>query len=485
VFDTENVPGSTLAQCEDFMNDTPENSDETEENPWLAPLTREVPPATVPPATVPPVTGSPETAPSAARPSWIPPLAPDPYLRPTAPTAPTPPVASVTTSNTGGPAPHASPERPPAPATSRLASSSMKSAIIGAVVGAVVAALVTAGTFVITDDDNADSGTTGSTAPLSTAAATVSKPASLADTDLRALLEKVRPAVVRIAVETDTERGEGTGFVVSSDGVIVTNSHVASDARNIEVTLADGDIEPAELLGADPNHDLAVIKIDRTDLATLQLGDSDPPVTQVGDDVIAVGNALGLEGQLSVTTGIVSALDRTLELGSTRLVSVIQTDAAINPGNSGGPLLNTRGEVIGINTAIARPEESNNVGFAISISSARSIIEALRAGKTPEIAFLGVDTKSVTPQVADEENLRSDNGALILEVVDGSPADDAGLQPNDVVISLDDEATDTREALLRLIRRHRVGDTITLKIERDGDVRTLTIQLGQLPADNA
>jgi S1-C subfamily serine protease len=362
----------------------------------------------------------------------------------------------------------------------------LRSALVGGVAGALVAALVTAAAFVIADDDSADSsGGTRATAPLSTAAPNGGQPASLADTDLRALLDKVRPAIVRIVVGGEVAQGEGTGFIVSSDGVIVTNAHVAGDASRIEVTLSDGDVERAELLGSDPNHDLAVIKIDRTGLPTLQLGDSDPPVTRVGDDVIAIGNALGLEGELSVTTGIVSALDRTLEFGSTRLVSVIQTDAAINPGNSGGPLMNTRGEVIGINTAIARPEESNNVGFAISISSAKPIIEALREGKEPEIAFLGVETKTVTPQVADVEGLRSDNGALILDVVDSSPADDAGLRPGDVVLSLDGEAANTREALLRQIRRHRVGDEITIELERKGEVRDLTIELGRLPADNA
>jgi S1-C subfamily serine protease len=378
---------------------------------------------------------------------------------------------------------------PPAPGGAGVAAakpaSTVRSALVGGLVGALVASLVTAGAFVIADDDDDGSSSTRTTEPLTTAAPAEGEPAQLDDIDVRDLIARVRPAVVRIAVTSDTEQGEGTGFIVASDGVIVTNAHVAGSARSIEVTLSDGDVEPAELLGSDATHDLAVIKIDREGLPTLPLGDSDPPVTQVGDSVIAVGNALGLEGDLSVTTGIVSALDRTLDEGTVRLVSVIQTDAAINPGNSGGPLLNTRGEVIGINTAIARPAETNNVGFAISISSAQPIIESLREGRDPEVAFLGVETESVTPQIADEFDLDTTRGARITDLVDGSPAEGSGLEVGDVVVSLDDEPTATREALLRQIRRHRVGDEVELEIEREGARRTITVELGQLPSDNA
>jgi S1-C subfamily serine protease len=355
---------------------------------------------------------------------------------------------------------------------------------VGGFVGAVVAALVTTSAFMISDDDSSGPDRTGPTAPIATAARTEQAPVAIADTDLRSLLAAIRPAVVRVSVDTLVGEGEGTGFIVSSDGVIVTNAHVAGDANDISVTLSDGDVESAELLGADGAHDLAVIKIARRDLPTIELGDSDPPVTQVGDGVIAIGNALGLEGQLSVTTGIVSALDRQVPVGNTTLVSVIQTDAAINPGNSGGPLVNTRGEVIGINTAIAPPQESNNVGFAISISSAKPIIEALRDGREPEIAFLGVESRSVTPQIADEDDLVTTTGAQITDVVSGSPADDFGFEEGDVIVALDGEEIDTDASLLRSIRRHRAGETVDVRIERDGSVRTIRVELGTLPADN-
>ena len=358
----------------------------------------------------------------------------------------------------------------------------LRSVLWAGAIGALVAAIVTASAFVLNDDDAAT--TVRSSEPLTTAAPDAAQPASVAATDLRALLDRVRPAVVGIEIDAGFDQGEGTGFIVTSDGVIVTNAHVAGSADEILVRLSDGDLEPAELLGSDPTHDLAVIKIDRVGLPTLPLGDSDPPVTQVGDGVIAVGNALGLEGELSVTTGIVSALDRTVPVEGTRLVSAIQTDAAINPGNSGGPLLNTRGEVIGINTAIAPTSVSNNVGFAISISSAKPIIEALRNGEEPRIAFLGVETETLTPQRADDEGITATSGAIIVDLVEGAAADDAGLEVGDVVISIEGEATPTTESLLRQIRRHRVGDEVDLQVERGGEIATVTATLGRLPNDN-
>ena len=356
----------------------------------------------------------------------------------------------------------------------------MNSALVGGAVGALVASLVTAVTFSVVDDREA----VDAAAPIVTAAPSRAEPASLGETDLRSLLDRVRPAVVRITVEQDgSSAGEGTGFIVASDGVIVTNAHVVGDADRISVTLSDGNVESAELLGAQANYDVAVIKIDETGLATLPLGDSNPPTTQVGDGVIAVGNALGLEGELSVTTGIVSALDRTVPVGDAELVSAVQTDAAINPGNSGGPLLNTRGEVIGINTAIAPTEVANNVGFAISISSAQPIIEALRAGRTPHIPFLGVSTETVDAARARADDLISKQGAIIVDVVSGAAADDAGVEAGDVVLSIDGVMVTSRESLLRQIRLRRVGDEAVLEIERDREVLELRVTLGELPTD--
>ena len=230
--------------------------------------------------------------------------------------------------------------------------------------------------------------------------------------------------------------GAGTGFVISADGVIVTNNHVIEGAGgDIEVTFTDGTSERAEVLGTSADNDLAVLKVNATGLPFAELGDSE--ALQVGDEVIAIGNALALEGGLSVTRGIISAKERTVpEQNGARLYSVLQTDAAINPGNSGGPLVNSEGEVVGINTAIADPQEAQNVGFAISIDSAKSVIEDLRQGKEVKTAFLGVETEEVTPAVANQLDLETDSGVVIVNVTSDSAADDAGLEDEDVIIAV-------------------------------------------------
>ena len=197
------------------------------------------------------------------------------------------------------------------------------------------------------------------------------------------------PAVVAIVDDGGPDSGgaAGTGFVISSDGVIVTNNHVVEGATKIQAQFSDGTTLTAKVLGRDSSSDLAVIKVDGVNLPTIELGDSDQ--VQVGDDVVAIGNALALEGGLSVTRGIISGLHREVSTNSGgSLADVIQTDAAINPGNSGGPLVDAQGRVIGINTAIADPGSAQNVGFAIPISNAKAIIDQLRRGKQP--AYLGV-----------------------------------------------------------------------------------------------
>ncbi len=251
--------------------------------------------------------------------------------------------------------------------------------------------------------------------------------------DIQGLLAKVQPAVVAIR----TGSGAGTGFVISADGVVVTNDHVVEGANgNIQVTFTDGTSKKAKVLGTSTDNDLAVLKVDATGLPFAKLGNSDE--TQVGDEVIAIGNALALEGGLSVTRGIISATGRTVpeETGGATLYNVLQTDAAINPGNSGGPLVNADGEVIGINTAIAPPGEAQNIGFAISIDAAKSVIADLRVGKEVKTAFLGVVTQEVTEAVKNQLNLNTGTGALIRTVTPNSAADDAGLEKNDVIIAV-------------------------------------------------
>ena len=308
--------------------------------------------------------------------------------------------------------------------------------------------------------------------------------------DIRSILARVEPAVVRIDVTAnpdviDSQSGTGTGFIISPDGVIVTNAHVANAetdhaADELTVTLNSGDSVRGRVVGEDPAQDLAVVKIDRKGLPTVPLGDSDS--LEVGDAVVAIGNALGIAGNPTVTSGIVSGLGRTVRISSAEtLVDAIQTDAAINPGNSGGPLVDVHGRVIGINTAIADPGSSNNVGFAISISSARPVLADLRAGRTPRIAYLGLYTQTVTPELARARDLRGPAGAYVALVKADAGAQQAGIRRGDVVIELDGQRVRSNDDVVRIVRRHRPGDTLSVIVVRNDQAKTFKVTLGDLP----
>jgi serine protease Do len=207
----------------------------------------------------------------------------------------------------------------------------------------------------------------------------------------------------------------------------------------------------------------------------VELGDSD--ALQVGDEVVAIGNALALEGGLTVTRGIISGPPREgTELG-TGLESFLQTDASINPGNSGGPLVDAAGRVIGINTMVA--DQAENVGFAIPISNAMPVIEDLRAGRVP--AFLGVATETITPEIADEIGVDADSGAVILEVTPGSPADEAGLREEDVLVRLGDTTIESASDVPDAIRQHQPGDEVEVEVIRGGQRETVTARLVERP----
>jgi putative serine protease PepD len=308
--------------------------------------------------------------------------------------------------------------------------------------------------------------------------------------DIRSILAKVEPAVVRIDVTANpntvnSESGTGTGFIISSNGIIVTNAHVANAetaaaAAQVIVTLSDGDSVTGTLMGEDRTQDLALIKINRTGLPTVQLGDSDS--LQVGDAVVAIGNALGIAGSPTVTSGIVSGLNRTVHVGGTEtLVDAIQTDASINPGNSGGPLVDTDGRVIGINTAIADPSSANNIGFAISISSAEPVLADLRAGRTPRIAFMGVKTETVTPDLVELRHLDIGSGAYVTVVTPDTGAARAQLRRGDVMVELDGERIQTNDDVVRIVREHRPGDSLRVVVLRGNARKTLEVTLGDLP----
>ncbi|MBX6723783.1 MAG: trypsin-like peptidase domain-containing protein, partial [Dactylosporangium sp.] len=292
---------------------------------------------------------------------------------------------------------------------------------------------------------------------------------------LSSIAAALQPAIVHIR----TDAGEGSGVVISSDGHIVTNNHViAGVGRNgVRVTFNSGRQVPATIVGADAQTDIAVIKVDAENLTAAPWGDSD--AVQVGDTVLAIGSPLGLQG--SVTAGIVSALNRTIRVtegprsqfdtGSATVIGgAIQTDAPINAGNSGGALVNMRGEVIGINTAIATAGLNGNigVGFAISSNRAKSVADALIAGRKVTHPYIGV-------QITDDE----DGGALIRSVVEGSPAQQAGLAEGDVVTKVGDRPIRGTDELIGIIQSSTVGEKLTLTVRRDGSERTVTVTIGE------
>jgi len=372
----------------------------------------------------------------------------------------------------GTPAAWTTPAASPEPPKGRT----WRAALAGAVAGAVVAAVVSVGTVAVLDD--------GDDAPEARTPAT---PIVDADggLDIRGILAKVRPSVVAIETTATTSRGvfegAGSGIILSEDGLILTNSHVISSLRGITVVLPDGSREEATLVGASPDDDLAVIQIDADDLVPAELGSSDD--LAVGDPVIAIGNALNLGADPTVTQGIVSAKDRALQAEGIRLTGLIQTDAAINPGNSGGPLVNAAGQVVGINTAIVA--DAQNLGFAIAIDQALAVIERLREGQgpiTPDQAFLGVSTTDVadlTEPVRRRFEVEGDEGAFVTEVVPGSAADDAGIQVGDVIVAIDGDEIATSSEVRDAVTAHEPGDEVEIELRREGEKVTVTATLGR------
>jgi len=304
--------------------------------------------------------------------------------------------------------------------------------------------------------------------------------------------------------------GQGSGFVVDKDGDIVTNAHVVTsggrlngggtphEAKQVFVEFGDRNRVPAEIKGFDADADVALIKVDPDGLDLEPVTLSDRSSFAVGEPVAAIGSPFGEEQSLSV--GVVSATDRTVEgLTNFGIDNAIQTDASINPGNSGGPLLDAKGQVIGINEQIASSSGSNSgVGFAIPVTSVRYSLDQLRANGKVEYAFLGVTSESLYPQLAEHLGLDTETGAMITDVVNGSPADDAGLKGSsgedtfqlqrvktggDVVIAVDGKPVLQNNDLSELIATHKPGDTVTLDIIRDGHKESVDVTLGSRPGD--
>jgi S1-C subfamily serine protease len=323
------------------------------------------------------------------------------------------------------------------------------------------------------------------------------------------VVNKVKPGVVEITNEQTSVSqlsqpipvGTGSGFIYDDQGHILTNNHVVEGAQSLVVTLPDGRTfkgNDVKLVGTDPLTDLAVLQITGQNLPTIQVGDSSQ--LQVGQFLLAVGYALGLEGQPTVTQGVASAVNRSVQepgdnsnnpfsgnqTGGPFLFDVIQTDAAINPGNSGGPLVNLNGEVVGINTLEAGSAEpgvqAQGIGFAIAINTAKKIAnEIVQTGHATH-PYVGIEYLPLTPTAAAQLNVSVTHGALIESVISGSPAEKAGLQKGDIVTQIDGKELQTDSSFAETVDNHQPGDVITLTVNRNGQTQQIKVTLGTRPA---
>jgi serine protease Do len=320
----------------------------------------------------------------------------------------------------------------------------------------------------------------------SASAATIST--TMESPKISTVVAQARPSVVSINVEITTydyfnqpvkEEGAGSGWIIESDGYIVTNNHVVADSENVTVTLSDGRIFQTETVSTDSLTDLAVIKINATGLTALPVGDSSKLL--VGDGVVAIGNALG-QG-ISATAGIVSVTDVSLDAspGQT-LLGLIQTDAAINPGNSGGPLVNMAGEVIGINSIKIAQVGVEGMGYAISINEALPVINTLIEKGHISRPWIGIGVSEVNDSVANLYGLAVNEGVLITNIVTGSPAEEAGLKAGDVITMMNDKDIVTTRDLAEELYMFKIGQKITITYWRGNAKQTTELTLAELPA---
>jgi len=274
-----------------------------------------------------------------------------------------------------------------------------------------------------------------------------------------------------------TQTAAGSGVIIDEEGYIITNNHVVEDAKSIQVELTDGRTFPANIIGADALTDLAVLRVEAIDLPYASRGDSD--LLSIGDWVVAIGNALG-EG-ISASEGIVSRLDVSVSVSGNMLYGLIQTTAAINPGNSGGPLVNMSGEVIGITSVKMAAVGVEGMGYAISINSAEPIIQDLINQGYVSHAWLGVSLYTVDPSFAKANNLPVNEGALIVELVRDSPADNAGLRQGDIIISFGGKSITSADDLVQAIRNSEVGERVEITFVRGKDTGRTSAQLVERP----
>ena len=327
-------------------------------------------------------------------------------------------------------------------------------------------------------------------APLQTTGAEAATPSSplppLEPSEVEEVVDRVLPAVVNVQSEIGQpgQPPEGTGFIVDDGGVIVTNYHVVERAFEIEVVTNDGQRLEARAIGGDFAADLAVLKVDGEDLPSVPLGNSDQ--LRLGQDVVALGFALGLEGGPSVTTGIVSGLGRTIDAGGqgvqTRTYEdVIQTDAAINPGNSGGPLVDLQGRVVGINTAGVGAGAAENVGFAIAINRARPVINHAIEDPESPAPLLGVSTVTVDELEAVQEGLSVEQGVLVEGLLPDGPAAEGGIEAGDVIVAVAGEEVTDNDSLQERLLEHEPAEQVKVTVVRGTETLTVEVTLGLRP----
>jgi S1-C subfamily serine protease len=455
------------------------------------------PPSWSPPPATPPASPSsspsswpppqvPETT-AASEPSWVPHAydRTEPTAAPSAPFAYPPPLDPT--------APGLGATPPPAAAGGKTRSRGARMWIPVALVSALIGALVGAGVTAIADDNNGNGN--GNVTVLHEGNATPGAAVLSGNVTIPELVNKVIPAVVSIDVKSGGNEDQGTGMIVTSNGEVITNNHVielytqGGNTGSITVTqYGQTKSEPATLMGYDATKDVALLRINNvSNLPTVTFGNSSK--AEVGDAVVAIGNALGLAaGTPTVTQGIVSALGRSVTAGgegaeTENLQNLIQTDAAINPGNSGGPLIDTSAQVIGMNTAVAGTSSdgtsSQNIGFAIPIAQVESLLPELQKGGQSGNGggYLGVDITTLTSALRQQYGLTPTAGAVILSVVSGSPAAKAGLVQGDVIVDIDGTTINSAEDLQKVIQDDKPGQSVTITYYVGDSKRTTTATL--------
>ena len=372
------------------------------------------------------------------------------------------------------PPPAAPPATAPVPAGEPPRRNSLGLVLLVAVVAALVAGLLGGGLGYVVA-----ARTAGSSVSLGGSDGSTPELAKRPPKSVAGIVARVQPSVVTVVIRSATGNGNGSGFVVSDKGYVLTNNHVAEPAAkggSLRVVFSDGSSATASILGRDPGSDVAVLKISKNDLKEVQFGDSDK--VAVGDPTIAFGSPLGLAD--TVTSGIVSAIDRPVQTGGedgegTAYMAAIQTDAAINPGNSGGPLVDGAGRVIGINTAIASiPNQSSDkqgsigIGFAIPINQAKRIAEQIIATGKAKTTIMGAEL---------DMNVELPNGGVRVRAVPAGPAKDAGLQPGDIITRFNNRSIEDGVDLIALIRKQKAGTKVSLQYERAGKAANTTVTL--------